>query len=844
MERAEAAIPPVACLFGLDYMRSLPSRGIDGGETVSRSIDAASPRSATPAVWLLVSGLFFLSGSAGLVYQVLWMRSLGLFFGSDMYGVSIILGTFMGGLALGSLLGGRLAERTTRPLLWYGLAELGIGFVGLRFSAILASFDPLLHAAYGGAGGGAGPGYQALRIGLAGGALLLPTSLMGATLPLILKHFVRSRSVLGAAGAYFYAVNTLGALVGTLAAGFVLLPYLGMARATACAAAVNGGIGVVCGALGWWAKVPGDARDAAQPDLDPLPGLAPGLRQQLATAALIAFGVSGFGSFALEVAWTRILLISFSATVYSFAATLACFLFGIFLGSRLVSGLVDRHPNPLALFARLELGIAASVAVLGLLLHVTPAGFGRLLAALGPRLGEHALVAATLLVSFPLLVVPASLLGATFPVALRVYTTSVARVGSRSGDLYASNTLGAVLGSGVAGFVLIPRLGASVTLALLALLFLAVGAALTRVSRPAGPAGKARGALGLAAALALLCGAGALLLPYRPALNFDQASLADAKLLYHAEGVQNTIDVVRGASGATSLIIGGNVEADDGERQRRHFVLKGHLPLLLMREPASVLIVGLGMGITLQATARHPGLERIDVVELSPDILAAQAQLADVNGNVLANPLVHVRIDDGRLFMKLTSERFDMITADPIHPKVSRVGYLYTREYYEAIRAHLNPGGVVCQWMPVYQIAPRRLRSAIKTFLEVFPFATLWYVEGHALLVAKQDSPLIDYALLQQKFDDPKVREDLASIDIASPAQLLAHLRMGPAEIRAYVDAEPDVPLNTDDSPYLEYFVPRDLFYTTADNVRELSRHVVDPAQLLVNVPTDGSVLR
>ena len=440
-----------------------------------------------------------------------------------------------------------------------------------------------MHAAYVGAAGSASPGYQALRIALAGGALLVPTTLMGATLPLILKHFVRSRSALGEAGAYFYALNTLGALVGTLAAGFVLLPYLGMARSTACAAAINGVIGVVCCALGWRAPLPesagrsvASARDTEARDLDPLPGLDPVARRRFATAALIAFGVSGFGSFALEVAWTRILLISFSATVYSFAATLACFLFGIFLGSRLISRLVDRHESPLALFARLELGVAASVAVLGLLLHVTPAVFGRLLAALGPRLGEHALVAATLLVSFPLLVVPASLLGATFPVALRVYTTSVARVGSRSGEIYASNTVGAVLGSWVAGFVLIPELGANATVALLALLFFAVGAALTRVSRPAAPAGPARGALGLAAALTLLCGAGALLLPYRPTLNFDQASLADAELLYHAEGVQNTIDVVRARSGATSLVIGGNVEADDGYRQRRHFVLKGH----------------------------------------------------------------------------------------------------------------------------------------------------------------------------------------------------------------------------------------------------------------------------
>jgi spermidine synthase len=182
-----------------------------------------------------------------------------------------------------------------------------------------------------------------------------------------------------------------------------------------------------------------------------------------------------------------------------------------------------------------------------------------------------------------------------------------------------------------------------------------------------------------------------------------------------------------------------------------------------------------------------------------------------------------------------------MITADPIHPKISRVGYLYTREYYESIRARLADGGVVCQWMPIYQIAPLRLRSAIRTFLDVFPNATLWYVEGHALLVARQGASAIDYGLLAQKFEDPRIREDLASIDIRSPEELLSHLLMGPAEIRAYVEDAANVPLNTDDYPYLEYFVPRDLFHTTADNVREFAAHRVDPVELVEQIPADAA---
>jgi spermidine synthase len=339
------------------------------------------------------------------------------------------------------------------------------------------------------------------------------------------------------------------------------------------------------------------------------------------------------------------------------------------------------------------------------------------------------------------------------------------------------------------------------------------------------------------------CALTALLVPQPITLNFNQSTFEDAEHLYHAEGVQNTIDIVRAKSGATSLIIGGNVEADNGYRQRRHFVLKGHLPLMLMEDPRTVLVVGLGMGITLQATARHPGLERIDVIELSPDILEAQSVLAEVNGGVVDDPIVHVRIDDGRLFVRLTPDTYDMITADPIHPKISRVGYLYTREYYESLRDRLNDGGVVCQWMPIYQIAPSRLRSAVKTFVSVFPNATLWYVEGHLLLVAQPGVARIDYTLVARRFADPAVRADLESIDIHSPEELLSHLVMGPDAVRAFVADEPDVPLNTDDYPYLEYFVPGDLFVPTLDNVRAFVPHLSAPEQLVDHLP-DASIPR
>lgn len=819
---------------------SEPSNGVDG---IAAEGDASGvPRS----LLLLVAGLFFLSGTAGLVYQVLWMRSLSLFFGSDMYGVSIILGTFMGGLALGSFGGGWFAERTARPLLWYGLAELGVGFFAVGFSSLLGALDPWLRAAYPEAAGASSFAYHFVRVLLAVGALVIPTALMGTTLPLILRHVVRSRDALGRLGARFYAINTLGALFGTLTAGFVLIPYLGATKATWCAAAVNLIVGTGSTLLGLRARLPEDVAAAPLASservlaLDPIPGVGAEQRMRLARAAVLALAVSGFGSFALEVVWTRILLISFSATVYSFASMLACFLFGIFLGSRLIARVVDRHENPVALFAALELGVALCVGVLCLAVNVVPDIFARLIAAVAATLGDarqHTLVVSTLVASFALLVVPTTLLGATFSVALRAYTTNVGRTGSRTGNLYGANTLGGIAGSLTAGLFLIPTLGTAMSLALVAVVFAAIGLYLTATQARVYGGSFLRSPQLAVGVVAVVLALASLAVPYRVRLNFNQQADSTGELVYHAEGVQNTIDVIRSKSGTTALIIGGNVEADDGYVQRRHFVLKGHLPLMLMEDPRSVLVVGLGMGITLQATARHPGLERIDVIELSPQILEAQSELARVNGDVVNHPIVNVRIDDGRVFMKLGAGTYDMITADPIHPKISRVGYLYTQEYYQSIRDRLTEDGVVCQWMPIYQISPDRLRSAVGTFLEVFPEATLWYVENHALLLAKKNGEPIDFALLSERFDAPNVRQDLESIDIRSPEALLAHLLMGPAELRAYVDASGGVPLNTDDFPYLEYFVPRDLFYRVLDNSSEFVAHLADPARYTTALP-------
>lgn len=294
------------------------------------------------------------------------------------------------------------------------------------------------------------------------------------------------------------------------------------------------------------------------------------------------------------------------------------------------------------------------------------------------------------------------------------------------------------------------------------------------------------------------------------------------EVLFHGEGVTQTVDIVRSDRGHTIMMVNGNIEADTTFLQRRHFILKGHLPLLLHPDPRRVAIVGLGLGITLGATARNPAVDVIRLIELSPEMVRAHRLNPQIAGDILVNPKVHLRIDDGRNFMTVSDESFDMITADPIHPRISGVGFLYTREYYEAIKARLRPGGIVTQWMPMYRISKRSFDVAFRTFFSVFPNASFWYVRGHGLLVATLDEFSINYADLKARFGHPIVRKDLASIGIDSPEALLGHMLMDSKSIAAYLESAEDGPLNTDDNAYLEYQVPFEFLEKTDDIVAAL----------------------
>jgi spermidine synthase len=782
----------------------------------------------------IVYAFFFLSGAISLIYQVAWVRMLSLFFGSDAYSAAMTLSVFMGGLALGSWLASRFADRIARPLLIYGVLEILAALSALVAPFVLDAFFAVYKVVYVSSFDTQPWLYQSFRVVVAMATLLVPTTMMGATLPLLVRRFAHEISELGRQAGELYAANTAGALVGTIGAGFVLLPYLGVWRTVECAVTVGLAIGIASVGLGRGRIATSRPVAAARASHAEREDAGPP-RTWTRRSVLLVMALSGLAALALEVVWMRVLVQSFSGTVYAFSIMLACFLIGIYFGSNRAATIVDRQADPIRFMALLQLGLGLSVAVLAVLVHVVPPLFGMLVWTLtgvsGGAFGVASVIAQFIVASL-LIIGPTTMLGAMFPFAVRAFASGIDRRASATGAVYAANTTGAILGALLGGFVLLPLIGTQGGLLVIALVFALNGLLLGRVGAPDNrfvrhPASVVMIVLGLAA------GGIGVALPRQTILNYNMQRSSQPMVVYHGDGVSNTVEIVKNDAANVIMMINGNIEADTSYIQRRHFILKADLPLLLHPHPRDVAIVGLGLGVTLAATARYPTVENIRVIELSPEMVAAHSHLTTLTGNILANPRVNLRIDDGRNFMAMSDESFDMITADPIHPRITGVGYLYTREYYESIKSRLRPGGVVTQWMPMYHISPESFDVAFRTFAEVFPNATFWYVRGHGLFVATKEEMRIDCRTLIANFDDPKVKADLASIDIRTPAELLGFMLMDSEHIARYLARNGERTVNTDDNAHLEYRTPFEFLGRTDDIIPDMLKYAGwDPARI------------
>jgi spermidine synthase len=683
-----------------------------------------------PVLFLLFVG----SGAAALIYEIVWFQLLELFIGSSAVSIGVLLGTFMGGMCLGSLLLARVISPRRHPLLVYAGLELGIGACGLLLLFVL----PLVGRVYIAWGGDGLAGF--LFRGLAAAVCLLPPTLaMGATLPAVSRTVETTPAGVARLG-LFYAGNIAGSVLGSLLAGFYLLRVYDMRTATYVAVGLN--ILVAAVALGWSASHTTINAELAKPEETPSSALQP-LRSSSSSwlgrsTVHIAIALSGFCALAGEVIWTRLLGLLFGATVYTFSLILAVFLIGLGIGSSIGSALSKQVNSRVALGWCQWLVVAAvawTAHELALSLPYWP---------INPAISLDIWLNFRLdfLRAMWVVLPPAALWGASLPLALAAAAEPGQDPARLVGGVYAANTIGAVAGALTASLLLIAWIGSQhaqqVMMGLSALAAMLTFVPVIVPSRAPQPetssAATARRspirwghatsiAASLAAAFYLVLG-----VPPIPGIlvahgRFAAALLDQAgEIIYVGEGLQSSVAVSRLPGGKLGYHNAGKIQASSAPEDMRLQRLLGHLTTLVPERPRSVLVIGCGAGVTAGAVSVDPMVERVTIAEIEPLVpRVVSTYFGEQNHHVVDNPKVRIRIDDARHFLLTSREKFDAITSDPLDPWVKGAATLYTREFFDAARDHLNPGGVVTLFVQLYDSSPASIKSEIGTFFDAFP---------------------------------------------------------------------------------------------------------------------------
>ncbi len=711
--------------------------------------------------------LFFLSGATGLVYELLWVRVLYQTFGSSIQSVTTVVAAYMGGLGLGAWLLGRRADRDLRPAALYGMLEIAIGLFGL-ISPLVLGFAHRLYLGAAGAFQLTGAISLALRFGLAAVVLLVPTTLMGGTLPVLTRAFMGAdRGELKRALGLLYGLNTLGAVVGTALAGFFLVELVGIRASLWGTAAVNLALGAGALAL---ARSMAPVSESVRTPGAAIPGAAPQRVRYLACALL---ALTAFASLLDEIAWTRVLLMVVGGSTYAFTLVLLVFLLGIGLGSEFVARRSARRP-PSAADAALAQGITgAGAALLLLFFAVLPvyviAVFGHIKFGAGTRLMLLGVAVGAVVL------IPAFGMGLSFPLLADLAAPRDAARAADVGTAYALNTLGGIAGAVLTGFVLVVALGTEATLriglvingvAALALAGLAAHGvaegspehrALRRRVLGAGAlAGVALGgAVGAPRWATHLIDLGPTIYAREPMdAARRQAFLAHrgSRLLAFQEGRNATVSVWEGLSGRT-LRVNGKVDASDHSDMNTQ-IMVGLAAAAARPHPASALVIGFGSGVTTRVLADVPGMRRVRVVEIEPAVLEMGRYFAGVNDSVLTRPGVAALVDDARSALQLEKQRYDIIASEPSNPWVAGVATLYTPEYFRIVRSRLADDGVFCQWLQIYQLPLDVAAGIVRNLRQAFPHVEVWFSTGVDLQILASGRPLrYDRAWLERLFD-------------------------------------------------------------------------------------------
>jgi len=794
---------------------------------------------------LFVILAFFVSGASSLMLEVVWSKGLGHVLGNTLEAITTVVAAYMGGLALGASWAGHSGAGQKHPVRSYGLLEIGIGVFGLVSPWLIHALEGPMGAAYA-AFGAASPVYYVLRFLATFTLLLIPTTMMGATLP-ILVAWGSKRADLARALGTLYAVNTAGAVAGTILAGFIFLPAIGLTATALIAGATSLTLGslmaLVAARMG---ETPVAPKPSAVRVAPPDPG-GPGPIEHPGRARLmlLLFALSGAVSLSTQIAWSRVAGILLGSSVYSFSLVLATFLVGIAAGAALILPWLARHGASWRLFAVLQWIAAFGVLYASIRIADAPWDLlARVVAARGnvPGLWIHE---SLILAGFML--PPCLAFGAIFPVATHLSAMANDTPSRTTGRAYGWNTLGTISGALLAGFVLIGTLGMRGTLLGVGAIALAIGAVAWFVA-PQAVRRKSSIPEGVPVARvtvpALAVTAFIVLIAFSPPWNrgllsfgvfrplvatnaeqgisIDEArrqlrdQMAREELLSFAEGRQGTVSVhrLRTTPPILALRFNGKTDASTSLDMQTQILL-GQLAMMWSPDSARVAIVGYGSGVTAGSALTHP-LRSVDVVEIEPAVIAADRFFQPYNGNPMADPRLTIHIDDGRTFIAHAARPYDVIISEPSNPWLAGVNNLFTVDFYRLVRAHLAPSGVFCQWMQFYELSGVTLSSLVRSLNEVFPGAQVFLSGRDILFIATRDGRPLDLIHVAARLARPAIAKDLARANIHTPADLVA-LHQG--SLFDLVPKLPPAPLNLDDRPFVEYRAPVDLYSVQASDL-------------------------
>lgn len=797
--------------------------------------------------------LFFASGVSGLIYEVVWIRMFGLVLGNTTYAISIIIGSFFAGLGLGGFYAGRYIDKVInksykdRPsrepkkrgnkiILIYGFLEIGIAAAALIVGVGTSGIEGLLvwlneYVNY------SSTLFNIIRLISSFGLLILPTTLMGATLPVLSKYIIREHKGLRSGLGTLYGINTIGAALGCLITGFFLIETIGVNATIYTAAILNLLIGLISIALERLGvfdikqtneqisdtfkqeeKQKTISKSKAKHKTIKSERLTDEKKQTLPNSTIliviIAFGIAGFTSIAYEITWTRMLSSIFLNSIYSFTTMLTTFLCGLGIGAFVISRFFRHSKNPIMIFGVVEFCIGLSGFLLIILFSLLPKISAKVLSHYSENNSNTTWVSnvyVEFVLSFMVIIIPGILIGMTFPLATQIITTNIRSVGRSIGNIYSINTLGGIFGAIITGCLMIPLLGLKINQTYIASLNIIIGIVLLFITTANKTEQQTTNNI-LRKVVIPLCTLVAIGVGTFCSIYDIRIWDKNKELLFYNEGSAATVSVVRSKDGNRGLVVNRRYTLGTSVAtplQRR----MGYIPLLLHQRPQKVLVIGMGTGITLGAVSSYDLTEKVNCLEIIPAVVKASKRFFANENSMINSKKTHIIAEDGRNYILINKQQYDVIISDLFVPYHAGAGSLYTKEHFDICRERLYDNGLFCQWLPLYQMSDKEFKIICKTFINSFPFTTLWYCNFErgfiCGLVGSKKRLNLDPVALKQRIENPKLKSKLMNSIIGSAEELLSLYVTNKKGLEHFT--ENDI-INSNNNPIIEFMAPKHIY--------------------------------